>query len=216
VQAQHIERGDIGYPPVLIQRLGDAAPQTLYALGDPGILGHRLVGLICSIRCPGSIVIKTFDLVRRLRDAGIVMIGGFHSPMEKDCLDLLLRGSQPMIVCPARRLRNLKLGREARGAIDQGRLLVLSCFGQEARRMTSAQAMIRNDLVAALSSALIIPHASRQGRTLTTVHRALGFGCPVFTFADEANSDLIAAGVEVLRNAQMTDWINSPSGSDES
>jgi len=101
-------------------------------------------------------------------------------------------------------------------AIDQGRLLVLSCFGQEARRMTSAQAMIRNDLVAALSSALIIPHASRQGRTLTTVHRALGFGCPVFTFADEANSDLIAAGVEVLRNAQMTDWINSPSGSDES
>jgi predicted Rossmann fold nucleotide-binding protein DprA/Smf involved in DNA uptake len=216
VQAQHIERGDIGYPPVLIQRLGDAAQRTLYALGDPGILGHRLVGLICSIRCPGSIIIKTFDLVRRLRDAGIVMVGGFHSPMEKDCLDLLLGGSRPVIVCPARRLQNLKLGREARGALGQGRLLVLSCFGEEARRMTSAQAMIRNDLVAALSSALIIPHASRQGRTLTTVHRALGFGCPVFTFADEANSDLIAAGAEVLRNAQMTDWINSPSGSDES
>jgi predicted Rossmann fold nucleotide-binding protein DprA/Smf involved in DNA uptake len=203
VQAKHIERGDIGYPPVLIQRLGDAAPQTLYALGDPGILGHRLVGLICSIRCPGSIVIKTFDLVRRLRDAGIVMVGGFHSPMEKDCLDLLLRGSQPMIVCPARRLRNLKLGREARGAIDQGRLLVLSCFGQEARRMTSDQAIFRNDLVAALSSALIIPHASRQGRTMATMHRALGFGCPIFTFADEANADLIAAGSEVIRDAEI-------------
>ena len=60
--------------------------------------------------------------------------------------------------------------------------------------MTSDQAIIRNDLVAALSSALITPHASGQGRTLTTVHRALGFGCPVFTFTDEANADLIAAG----------------------
>ncbi|MDY0311084.1 MAG: hypothetical protein RBR20_03075 [Desulfobacterales bacterium] len=82
--------------------------------------------------------------------------------------------------------------------------------------MTSDQAIIRNDLVAALSSALITPHASGQGRTLTTVHRALGFGCPVFTFTDEANADLIAAGAGVLRNAQMTDWINSPSGGSES
>jgi predicted Rossmann fold nucleotide-binding protein DprA/Smf involved in DNA uptake len=187
----------------LIERLGGKTPRTLYALGDPGILDHRLVGLICSVQCPGSIVIKTFDMVRRLRDAGIVMVGGFHSPMEKDCLDLLLRGSRPVIVCPASRLRNLKLGREACGAIDQGRLLVLSCFGQEARRMTSAQAIIRNDLVATLSSALIIPHAGRQGSTMATMHRSLGFGCPVFTFADEANADLIAAGAEVIRDAEI-------------
>jgi predicted Rossmann fold nucleotide-binding protein DprA/Smf involved in DNA uptake len=203
VQAQHIERGDAGYPPLLIQRLGDAAPRTLYALGDPTILGHRLVGLICSVQCPGSIVIKTFDLVRRLRDAGTVMIGGFHSPMENDCLDLLLRGSRPVIVCPARRLRNLKLGHEGRSALVQGRLLLLSCFGEEARRMTSAQAMIRNDMVAALSTALIVPHASREGRAMTVVHHALDFGCQVFTFADAANTDLIAAGAKVLRNAEI-------------
>lgn len=216
MQAQPFKPGDAEYPRLLIERLGDSAPWTLYALGDPGILGHRLVGLICSVQCPGSIVIKTFDLVRRLRDAGIVMIGGFHSPMEKDCLDLLLRGSQPVVVCPARRLRNLKLSREGRSALAQGRLLVLSFFGEEARRMTSAQAMIRNDVVAALSTALIVPHASRQGRTMAAVRHALGYGCQVLTFADEANADLIAAGAEMLRDAQMIDWISSPFGSGES
>lgn len=59
------------------------------------------MGLICSVQCPGSIVIKTFDAVRELRDSGIVVAGGFHSPMEKECLDFLLRGEQPVIVCPA-------------------------------------------------------------------------------------------------------------------
>jgi hypothetical protein len=89
VKAQRIEAGNANCPPLLIQRLGAAAPRTLYALGDPNILRHRLVGLICSIQCPGSIVIKTFDLIREMRDAGVVMIGGFHSPMEKDWSDYI-------------------------------------------------------------------------------------------------------------------------------
>jgi predicted AAA+ superfamily ATPase len=45
-------------------------------------------------------VLRTFALA--LREAGIPVIGGFHAPMEKECLDLLLRGTQPVVICPAR------------------------------------------------------------------------------------------------------------------
>ena len=92
MEAQEIEPGDNHYLPILLERLGDAVPRALHALGDPGILRLRLVGLICSIQCPGSVVIKTFDTIRVLRDAGVTMFGGFYSPMERECLDLLLRG----------------------------------------------------------------------------------------------------------------------------
>jgi hypothetical protein len=65
----------------------------LHGLGDRTVLRHPCLALICSVQCPGSVVIKTFDAIRELRDAGIVAAGGFHSPMEKECLEFLLRGS---------------------------------------------------------------------------------------------------------------------------
>lgn len=47
--------------------------------------------------------------MKLLRDAGVTVIGEFHSPMEKECLNILLRGSQPIIVCPARSLENMRI-----------------------------------------------------------------------------------------------------------
>jgi len=63
----------------LQNRLGVAAPAQLYAMGNVAILQQRLSGLICSIKCPGSIILKTFDTVRALRDSGVTMVGGFLS-----------------------------------------------------------------------------------------------------------------------------------------
>lgn len=196
MKAQQIEPGDTNYPPILMERLADAAPQNLYALGDPGILQNRLLGLICSIQCPGSIVIRTFDVIRELRDAKVVMIGGFHSPMERECLDLLLRGDQPVVLCPARRLQGLRIGKAARNALKEGRLLVLSPFGDEVRRTTSARAIFRNDLVAALAHAIFVPYASPGGKTWATIRKVFERGQKVFSLEDEANTDLVASGAK--------------------
>jgi hypothetical protein len=112
----------------------------LHGFGDRMILRHRCLGLICSVACPGSVVIKTFDAIRDLRDAGIVVAGGFHSPMEKECLEFLLRGDQPMVVCPAKGLGRARLPASWRSAIDSSRLLVLAPFGDDVRRTTKAHA----------------------------------------------------------------------------
>jgi hypothetical protein len=61
--------------------------ESLHCIGNRDILSQKCLALICSIQCLGSVVIKTFDAIRELRDAGIVVVGGFHSPMERECLD---------------------------------------------------------------------------------------------------------------------------------
>ena len=70
--------------------------------GNLDMLEERLTALFCSVRCPGDLILKTYDLARLLRDAGTPVIAGFQSPMEKDCLEILLRGRQPVVICPAR------------------------------------------------------------------------------------------------------------------
>lgn len=203
-----IMRTDKYYPAVLQNRLGVAAPAQLYALGETAILRQRLLGLICSIQCPGSIVFKTFDTIRALRDAGVAMVGGFLSPMEQDCLDILLRGKQPIILCPARGLKGLRLGKKARQAVNEGRLLVLSAFADDVRNTTAAQAVRRNNLVAALTDALFVPYASPNGKTWTTVHAALKRNQPVFTFDVSDNAPLLDSGARPFE--LLWEQANSP------
>ena len=70
-----IEPGDSRYPAILQDRLGGEAPSCLYLMGDASILRQPLLALICSIQCPGSIVIETLDAIRMLRDRGAAFCG---------------------------------------------------------------------------------------------------------------------------------------------
>jgi predicted Rossmann fold nucleotide-binding protein DprA/Smf involved in DNA uptake len=208
MEVRQIRRNNDLYPVQIDRRMGVTAPESIYVSGNLDILQHPRIGLICSIQCPGSIVIKTFDLIRRLRDEGVVMIGGFHSPIERECLDLLLRGTQPIILCSARSLRNLRMGKAARKAMQEGRLLVFSIFGDEVRRTTATQGILRNDIVSALAKAILVPYAAKNGKTWGTVARALENGQTVFTVEDKANMNLIASGAWTCRDGQLDELLN--------
>ena len=111
------------------------------------------------------------DAARQLRDERITVISGFHSPIEKDCLGILLRGKQPVIICLARAMDKIRLPSDWRAALDAGRLLILSPFEKRPRRPTIESARQRNELVAALADEVLILHATPGG------HRAdLGVG----------------------------------------
>ena len=81
----------------------------IWGIGSLDILKRQLFGFFCSVKCPGDLILRTYDLARALRDASVPLISGFHSPMEKDCLDLLLRGSQPVVIGPARSIVKMRL-----------------------------------------------------------------------------------------------------------
>lgn len=100
-----------------------------------------------------------------MRDEGVTVISGFHSPIEKECLRILLRGKQPVIICPARAIEAMRIPTESRAAFDAGRVLYLSPFSGPIMRDTKDSAARRNEFVAALADEAYIPHVSPGGQT---------------------------------------------------
>lgn len=171
-----------------------SAASSLVGIGNRALLEQSFVGLVCSVQCPGSIVIKTFDAIRELRDASVALAGGFHSPMERACLEFLLRGKQPVVVCLAKGLQRPRLPSAWRDAICAGRLLLLSPFDDKVRRTTKATAHVRNRFVAAMATAVLIPHAAAGGNAETIAQEVVASGKPLFTIDDGQNESLLLLG----------------------
>ena len=163
--AQRIGRGAREYPAILLSRLGDNAPEELTALGNPALLGTRRTALFCSARTPGDAILRAHDAARRLRDEGVTVISGFHSPIEQECLRILLRGKQPIIICPARAIETMRIPSECRAAFDAGRVLFLSAFTKQPTRVTKDAARRRNEVVAALADEACLAHITPAGHT---------------------------------------------------
>ena len=67
-------------------------------------------------------------------------------------------------------------------------------FGESVKRTTKAQAQRRNEFIAALARAILIPHASPGGNAETIAQQAIDRGQPLFTIDDEENKHLIQLG----------------------
>ncbi len=160
-----IKPTDGQWPQNLSQRLGAAAPSSLHVMGPVTLLATHRTALFCSARTPGDAILRAHDAARRMRDEGVTVVSGFHSPIEKECLNILLRGKQPIIICPARAIKAMRIPTECRSAFDVGRALFLSPFTKEPKRVTRDSALRRNELVAALGDEAYIPYFSSGGQT---------------------------------------------------
>ena len=169
--------------------------------GKLSLLDESPTALFCSNLCPGDLILKTYDLARAMRDAGVPVIGGFQTSMERECLRLLLRGSQPVVVCPARGIDNMRTPRRWRPALDGGRLLVLSPFPVTARRPTVEIAAQRNNFVAELAQRVFIAHAAPGSKTEAFARRLAASGKPLLTLYSPANENLVETGAEVIEHS---------------
>jgi hypothetical protein len=177
--------------------VADVAPE-IQAAGSVEALNHAATGLFCSSQCPGSIVLKTFDTISRMRDEGRILIGGFHSVMEQECLSILLRGRQPVVWVPARSIIRMRLKPELVPAFKEDRLLILSPFAPQHSRVTAALSEQRNRFVAALCDRVFIPHAAPNGKTFALAQSLLQAGRQVDTFNDPSNAGLITLGAALI------------------
>jgi len=192
-----IDRKNPNYPAGLREGQGAERFPRLAALGNTDVLTKPLLGFLCSVRCPGEAILRTYDAARVLRDAGVPVIGGFHSPMEKECLALLLKGTQPVVICPARSIDNMKISAPWRKPLDDGRLLVLSIFPSEQKRVTAELAERRNQLVGVLAHALMVPYATPGGATEDVALAVMKRGKKVICLSGVENSNLLENGARV-------------------
>ena len=126
------------------------------------------------------------------------MGGSFQTPMERECLRLLLRGTQPVVICPARSTENMRIPTDWRPGLEKGRLLVMSPFAPHQRRPTEKATGQRNNLVVSLATQAFIAHAATRGKTENFARRLLTTGKPVLTLDGPANANLFALGIRPL------------------
>ena len=138
--------------PVNVQWQG----QRLWTHGNARLLDHPLDALLCSKACPGSQIIAAMDLAQRWRTENRAVIGGFHTPVEKECLRIFLRGPQPVVICPARGLDPFQLPADWRTKFQRNEMLIISLFDQSVRRPTRETAEARTRLI------FVSPHATRS------------------------------------------------------
>lgn len=160
------------------------------------------VALFCSVKCPGKLILDTYDFCQHLRAEGVTVISGFHSPMERECLRILLRSQNPVIWCLARGMLTL-IPKDLRKPVEEGRLLIVSPFPDKVRRVTAKTAMIRNRVVADMAAAVIVAHAA-PGSKMETLCRDIAVDKPLYTFDHPANAAIIQAGARSI--APETDW----------
>ena len=204
---ERITQSDPNYPAQLKRYLKTEAPKTIWALGNIALLTNRdtalngdLWALFCSNKCPGQIILKAHELAQQFRASGRPTIGGYHSPIEQECLRVLLRGSQPIILCPARSIENMRLTPAWKDALAEDRLLLLSIFDSKHRRSTATLANQRNAFVAALADKICIAHASEGSKTLQFAQRVSEWGKPLFTFDTPANRPLFQCGAQRIED----------------
>lgn len=201
---QHITQTDTNYPKRLKDSLKTDTPETIWIRGNINLLPGRntnlngdLWALFCSSKCPGEIILKAHDLAQKFKETDTPTIGGYHSPIEKECLRVLLRGAQPILLCPARSIEKMRPQQAWKDALAEERLLILSIF-ENRHQSTVALANQRNAFVAALADKICIAHAAEDSKILEFARMVVSWGKPVFTFETPVNDALFQLGAQPL------------------
>ncbi|MBW2742597.1 MAG: DNA-processing protein DprA [Deltaproteobacteria bacterium] len=208
METTNLKKDDPNYPSALQQHLGKDALDTITTIGNLDILSHNSTSLFCSAKCPGDLIVKTYDIAQILRDAGMTVISGFHSPMERECLSILLRGAQPVIICPARSINNMRINREYKKPLKDGRLLFLSPFDENQRRISAKSSHYRNLFVAAMSAAIFVAHAGPGSKTEAFCKEIISWQKPIYTFESDYNKNLVEMGARSVNMDNVSLWTN--------
>ena len=171
---------------------------SIHMVGDAAILGRPKVALFCSAKCPGKLILDAYDLAKQFREQGVTVISGFHSPMEEECLRILLRSPHPVVWCLARGLfkRIPSKPVDCRAAVAEGRLLIVSPFKDNVRYVTAKTAVARNRIVADLAAAVVVAHAAPNSKIETLALDILAAGKPLYTFDHTANAAILGQGAK--------------------
>ena len=137
---------------------------TIATLGNADILKREKVAFLSSRKVPPSAVMQCYDWAGRMRDEGVCVMGGFQSPLEKDVLKILLKGTQPIVMVLGRKMWSEKyVPEEYRQHIDNGRLLIVSPVSQSVGRVGCQSAALRNRYIVENAQTVVFATLSPDG-----------------------------------------------------
>lgn len=166
------------------------------------VLANAPIAFFCSQSCPGDIILKAQDWANARGPKSAPVIGGFHTPIERDALRILLRGNAPIIIIPARAAQGWRapkaFGPAIKAAVAAGTAQIVSPFPATQTRTTVATAEARNRHILTLCRTVLISHASPGGKTEALASEAIAHGLQVYTLSSPNNRNLVALGAVCL------------------
>lgn len=186
--------GMLDYPPGLASVWREPQLPVLTVAGNTGLPGLPSLCLLTSSEVPPDLILPSFDLAWRLREHGLPVAGGFQGEVEAICLRVLMNGTGPLLVCPARALDGITLSARDRERMDGGQLAYLSCERPACRRATTQVAMRRNDMLLGLADRVVVLSAPPGSRVLRSCAGFLERGGAVACFDHRWNRDLLLLG----------------------
>ena len=157
-------------------------------LGAPQLLDQPLTAFFASRQCPGAAIRAAMDWALAQASTRRAVVGGFHSPLEQSVLRLLLEAHSPVVAVLARPVGDARLKPEWETAIAKGSMVVVSCSTQ-AKRLTSEEALQRNELAARLAERIVIAHASKGGSLARQAETWARQGLSVLNLADSPSAN---------------------------
>ena len=141
-------------------------------IGNLRVLDWYRIGYFASNNIASLSVLPTLDWVAEVsKREDVAIVSGFHSKMEREVLDFLLRGKCG-IVCVLARSIYKKIPDKFREAYNSGRILFIAPFKTSATRTSRHLCQQRNEYVASISDELVFssltPDSSLYQLTLQT------------------------------------------------
>ncbi len=137
-------------------------PPPVSMLGDPALWVLPKTAFLCSRKVSAAQVLKCYDWAIAMREAGRCVMLGAHSPLEKDVLHYLLKGSQPVVLVLARGMKK-RLEPPLKAEVSKGRLLVVSPFLPTLTRISSLTALARNRFMLQHAQQVVVGMVSATG-----------------------------------------------------
>jgi DNA processing protein len=190
---ERLEPNQPAYP--LGLNRGGKAP-ILSTLGNRALLDTPGLGFCGSRKASEKGIAVATDCAEQAVKAGFAVISGNAAGVDLAAhRTALAQGGATILVLPEG-INSFRIRRELKPVWDWDRVLVISQF-PAAAIWQAYRAMERNDVIIALSRAMVVIEAGATGGTLAAGVRTLQMGKPLFV-ADYENLDEVAPG-----NAQL-------------
>ena len=136
--------------------------QLLAHIGNLGIFKLPKVAFLSSRQISSESVLKCMDWATEQRDNGMCVISGFHSPLEKDVLYFLLKGSQPVILVLGRSLYK-QIPEKFQKPLAEKRLLIVSPVAQTIQRHSTQSILVRNRYIMDTANEIVFGSIDKNG-----------------------------------------------------
>lgn len=124
-------------------------------LGNTSLLDRKMIGYFASSNIASLSVLPTLDWATKVaKREDLAIVSGFHSKMEREVLDFLLRGKCG-IACVLARSIYKEIPDKFREAYNAGRTLFIAPFKTSATRTSRHLCQQRNEYVASISDELV-------------------------------------------------------------